>query len=233
MDFQSYKKDGVTFHERTTEKETLETFKELLHNFIEVRGISPKDIQVYSPIYENAVGVNEMNAVFQEYLIEKNLVDGAQCIIHNGKKFCVGDKIHRAKKNDYKRGIMNGNVGYITGVNQEDLEIEVDFGGGLTPTFMKSELQTLDLAYCIISGKGQGSGVKYVITPISRTQFQALNKEMIYTFVTRAIKEAHIIGQKDALKIAVAKSGLVHRYSSLRSLLKNPIDYILDKPIEE
>ena len=77
------------------------------------------------------------------------------------------------------------------------------------------------MAYCIISWKWQWLGVKYAIMPLSIWQFQALNKEMIYTFITRGIKESHLLCSKSTLNVAISKTWLLNRFTSLKNLLKN------------
>lgn len=151
--FAEFRASGVVFHERETEQDTRSTFRELVLSMIRERGIHPSDIQAFSPIYDKVCGVNELNSMFQEILIEEKAVDGAHCVIHNGKRYCVGDRVHRSKKNDYKRNVFNGSSGYVTDVDTDAYEVEVDFGDGLVVRFSKSELWALDLAYCIVSTK--------------------------------------------------------------------------------
>jgi len=133
-DFHEYRRMGVILHERESETDTLETIQKLVHMFVSERGMNPKDIQAYSAQYNShkltaeqneIVGTAAVNKSLQEYLIQKKVVDGGQCMLYGGKKFCVGDRIFRVHSHGSS---SSGEIGYITHIDNENFEIEVDFG---------------------------------------------------------------------------------------------------------
>ncbi|MBT7804188.1 ATP-binding domain-containing protein, partial [Candidatus Poribacteria bacterium] len=143
----------------------------------------------------------------------------------------VGDKVIHTK-NNYKKQVFNGNIGWVTkvaAVPGKDPEIEVEFREGLTPQTIvysgKTELDELDLAYCLTVHKSQGAEAKTVFLVLDPGHFPVQSRNWLYTGVTRAQKQVHLVGSErvayrciesqDVSQARMSKLGL--RLQSLQS----------------
>lgn len=168
-----------------------------------------RDIQILTPMYRGEAGANNLNKVLQEKL------NPAQILFsRGGKHFKPGDKVMQLK-NNYDKEVFNGDSGVITSIDQENQVILVDFGLGKPVSYDFSDADELVLAYAVTVHKSQGSEYPCVILPLTVNHYMMLQRNLLYTAVTRAKKLIIIIGTKKALSIAIHNNKVIERYTSL------------------
>lgn len=173
------------------------------------------DVQVLTPMQRGSVGVKAINPLLQG-LLNKSGIEQPE-VEHFGVKYCVGDKVLQTE-NNYNKGVFNGDIGFITKIDGEEGEVVVNFDG-FDVSYDMTELDQISLAYAITIHKSQGSEYHTVIMPILTQHFIMLNKNLLYTGITRAKKKLILIGQKRAIAMAVKSSKVEIRYSMLKSWL--------------
>lgn len=147
--------------------------------------------------------------------------------VSNGKRyemkfgktiFRTGDRVMQIR-NDYQKRVFNGDMGYIASIDTDMNIVSVDFGGDGLVEYKKSELKDLQLSYATTIHKSQGSEYPVVVIPLT-TQFAImLQRNLIYTAVTRAKKVCVIVGQKKALYMAVRNKTIQKRNTLLKERL--------------
>jgi exodeoxyribonuclease V alpha subunit len=172
-------------------------------------GFDPmKDIQVLTPMYRGEAGADNLNSILQSAL-NKNEV-----LITRGKKcYKVGDKVMQLR-NNYEKDVFNGDIGLIHTINTEDQKLEIIFNGKIV-AYDFLDLDDITLAYAITVHKSQGSEYPCVILPLSTAHYIMLQRNLLYTAVTRASKMMVITGSKQALQIAIGNKKSRKRYTSL------------------
>ena len=155
-----------------------------------------RDIQVMTPMHRGVIGVTHLNDELQKAMNPDR--PGINC---GSKIFRVGDKVMQMT-NNYDKDVFNGDIGWISKINEEDREIVIDFEGRLV-TYDYSDLDELALAYAISVHKSQGSEYPAVIVPMSTQHYLLLQRNLLYTAITRAKKLVVLIGTKKALAIAI------------------------------
>lgn len=166
------------------------------------------DIQVLSPMHKGLTGTDNINVVLQNGL-NQNME-----ILKRGKfRYRIGDKVMQLR-NNYEKEIFNGDIGFIADYDTKKNVIKINFGNSLIE-YDSSELEDLTLAYTITVHKSQGSEYPCVILPLTTTHFIMLQRNLIYTAVTRASKLMIIVGSRNALRIAVSNDHVQKRYTSL------------------
>ena len=170
------------------------------------------DIQVIVPTNKGIVGVNNLNKQIQEKL-NKNKVS----LIIGSNMYKLSDRVIQLK-NNYEKEVYNGDIGFIKNIDFEMKEITVDYDGRYV-NYDFSELDELSLSYAISIHKSQGSEFKCVIIPILTSHYMLLQRNLLYTALTRAREVAVLIGSKKAIGIAVNKNIVEKRYTSLKDLL--------------
>lgn len=175
--------------------------------------VSPSDIQVLTPMRKSNNGVYQLNTDLQSFL---NPI-GVE--MKFGKTiFRTGDRVMQIR-NDYQKRVFNGDMGYIASIDTDMNIVSVDFGGGGLVEYKKSELKDLQLSYATTIHKSQGSEYPVVVIPLT-TQFAImLQRNLIYTAVTRAKKVCVIVGQKKALSMAVRNKIIQKRNTLLKERL--------------
>lgn len=173
------------------------------------------DVQILTPMQKGSVGVKAINPLLQ-ILLNKSGMDQPG-IEHFGIKYCIGDKVLQTE-NNYNKGVFNGDIGFITSIDQEEGEVVINFDG-FDVIYDISELDQITLAYAITIHKSQGSEYHTVIMPILTQHFIMLNKNLLYTGITRAKKRLILIGQKRAIAMAIKSNKVDTRYSMLKSWL--------------
>ena len=178
-------------------------------------GLDPiRDIQVLCPMNRGGVGARSLNIELQSAL---NPV-GERRIERFGWTFTAGDKVMQIE-NDYDREVYNGDVGYIGHVDPETGEVRVDFDGrGHTYGF--GELDALVPAYATTIHKSQGSEYPAVVVPMMTQHYVMLQRNLLYTGVTRGQRLVVLVGQRRALAIAVKEVGGRRRWSKLEERLR-------------
>ncbi len=175
------------------------------------------DIQVLAPMYKGPVGVTALNDELQARL---NPNPPAQ-IEWSGHTFRVNDKVMQMR-NNYDKGVFNGDVGWIRTINREQATVKVEFieeAGPLLVEYEFHELDELTLAYAVTVHKSQGSEYPVVIIPLVMQHRMLLQRNLLYTAITRAKKFCVLVGQLHALEIAVHNDRVAQRNTGLAERL--------------
>jgi len=172
-----------------------------------------RDIQVLTPMHRGIIGAANLNVELQ-----RRLNPDPPAITIGLRSFKVGDKVMQIT-NNYDKDIFNGDIGWIARINQEDREMVIDFDGRLL-TYDYSDLDELVLAYAISVHKSQGSEYPAVVLPVSTQHYLLLQRNLIYTGITRAKKLVVLVGTKKALAIAIRNNKPQERFTHLRERLK-------------
>lgn len=165
-------------------------------------------MQVLSPMYRGACGVDHLNRAIQE-LVHDHPVEGA---VH----FLPGDKVMQ-KKNDYDKGVYNGDLGIVWAVDKNKIFVRFD---SKEVVYEGEERSSIQLAYAATVHKSQGSEYDTVILVLLPTQGIMLKRNLLYTGVTRARKKTILISTEDAIARAVSRADTARRYSLFLPLLK-------------
>jgi exodeoxyribonuclease V alpha subunit len=173
------------------------------------------DVQLLTPMQRGSLGVKAVNPILQSLLNSDGLEQ--DYVEHFGIKYCINDKVIQTE-NNYNKGVFNGDIGFITTIDKENQEIIINFDG-FDVIYDMSELDQISLAYAITIHKSQGSEYHTVIMPILTQHFIMLNKNLLYTGITRAKKQLIMIGQKRAVAMAIKSNRSEKRYSMLKSWL--------------
>ena len=175
-----------------------------------------KDVQVLSPMHRFLCGVENLNLMLQEQLNPKKNQDELK---YSSQTFRVGDKVMHIR-NNYQKNVFNGDIGFIQDINNEKLT--VDYFDHIV-TYEKNELNELTLAYASSVHKSQGSEYKVVIIPLSTSHYIMLQRNLLYTAITRAKQKVVIIGSKKALMTAVQSNRTQKRYTLLAERLAHKL----------
>ena len=174
------------------------------------------DIQVLCPMNRGSLGVREMNLTLQNAL--NPLRHGDVVAEKFGWQFRARDKVIQTE-NNYDKEVFNGDIGQISSIDPIEKEIKVQFEQRKV-IYDFGELDELSLAYAITIHKSQGSEFPVVVMPVATQQYMLLQRNLVYTGVTRGRKLVVIVGQKKALGMAVNNSKNASRYSGLLHRLR-------------
>ncbi len=163
-------------------------------------GFRPDEIQVLSAMHRGACGVGELNQQLQAAL-NPPTADKAQKQ-YGGTLFRVGDKVLQLR-NNYEKEVFNGDGGAITAISSEDQAISVKLDDGRAISYDFGELDELTLAYAVSIHKAQGSEYPVCVIPLLMEQYLLLERQLLYTAITRARQLVVLVGSKKALAIAV------------------------------
>lgn len=178
-------------------------------------GFDPiRDVQVLCPMNRGGVGARSLNIELQAAL---NPNPSAK-VERFGWTFAPGDKVMQIE-NDYDKDVFNGDIGYIESVNLNDSELVVDFDGRAV-SYMFGELDTLVPAYAATIHKSQGSEYPAIVIPVMTQHYTMLQRNLIYTGVTRGKKLVVLVGQPRAIAIAVKNVSGRLRWSKLNEWLR-------------
>lgn len=175
---------------------------------------SPDRIQVLTPMQRGVVGAANLNL-----LLQQALNPSGPSLNRGGYTYRQGDRVMQ-QRNNYDKDVFNGDLGYIREVNTEERTLKVDFDGKWVE-YDVTELDELTLAYATTIHKAQGSEYPIVVMPVLMTHFVMLQRNLIYTGITRAKKICVLIGAMKALAYAVRNMSVLKRNTSLRERL-NP-----------
>ena len=178
-------------------------------------GIGADSIQVLTPMQRGVVGAASLNIALQQ-----SLNGNGDSLSRGGYTFRKRDRVMQLR-NDYDKEVFNGDLGYITEVNLEDRVLKVDFDGRETE-YDSTELDELSLAYATTIHKAQGSEYPVVVIPVMMNHFVMLQRNLIYTGITRARKVCVLIGQLKALSYAVRNLTVQKRNTRLKERLAIP-----------
>ena len=177
---------------------------------------SIRDIQVLCPMNRGGVGARSLNIELQAALNPA----GEKKVERFGWTFAPGDKVMQIE-NDYDKDIFNGDIGYIDNVDPEVAELTASFDGRQI-TFLFGELDSLVPAYAATIHKSQGSEYPAVVIPLQTQHYTMLQRNLLYTGITRGKKLVVLVGQKKAIAIAVKNVAGRRRWSKLAEWLANP-----------
>jgi exodeoxyribonuclease V alpha subunit len=206
------------FVERDTPEEIAATLVKLVQERIPKHlGLDPiRDIQVLCPMNRGTIGVRALNTTLQTAL--NPVRTGEPAAERFGWRFQVRDKVIQTE-NDYKKEVFNGDIGIIEKIDPVEQEVSVRYDDRLV-TYDYGELDEVSLAYAVSIHKSQGSEFPAVVIPVAMQHFMLLQRNLIYTGITRAKKLLVVVGQKKALGIAVRNDQARKRYSGLMSRFK-------------
>jgi exodeoxyribonuclease V alpha subunit len=178
-------------------------------------GLDPiRDIQVLCPMNRGGVGARSLNIELQAALNPA----GERKVERFGWTFAPGDKVMQIE-NDYEKDVYNGDIGYIDNVDPDDGELTASFDGR-TVTYGFGELDSLVPAYAATIHKSQGSEYPAVVIPVMTQHYVMLQRNLLYTGVTRGKKLVVLVGQKKAVAIAVRNVSGRRRWSKLSEWLR-------------
>ena len=175
------------------------------------------ELQVLTPGRRGGLGASALNAELQS-----RLNPGATARVNRfGTTFARGDKVLQTV-NDYQKEVFNGDIGRITAVDLEEQTLTVDFDGRPVP-YEFSELDELSLAYAITVHKSQGSEFPAVVMPLTTQHYMLLERNLVYTGVTRGKRLVVLVAEPRALAIAVRRFQSVQRRSRLAERLRGTV----------
>lgn len=175
------------------------------------------DIQVLTPMHKGVVGTINLNQVLQNKL-NPNRPE----VVGEDGRFRIHDKVMHLK-NNYQKDVFNGDIGTVIDVDRQTKEVLVDYYGR-TVAYSSDEVQELTLAYAISVHKSQGSEYPAVIVPLMTHHYPMLQRNLLYTAITRGKQLVIIVGTKKAFHIALSRENTGKRFSSLASRLQKTID---------
>ena len=204
------------------EKENPEEAADEIVNLVKTRlpqhyRIPSSAIQVLAPMQRGVVGATNLNQMLQDALNPAG--DGLK---RGGFLFKTHDKVMQIK-NDYDKEVFNGDIGEVSDINLEDRELTVSFDNR-SVVYDSSELDELVLAYAATIHKSQGSEYPVVVMPILMTHYVMLQRNLVYTGVTRAKKLLVIVGTKKALSMAVRNTSIDKRNTLLAKRIKESLE---------
>lgn len=170
------------------------------------------NIQVLTPMQRGVVGAANLNMALQQALNHNTAA-----LARGGYTFKEGDRVMQLR-NNYDKDVYNGDLGYVRSVDMEERTLTVDFDGQMVE-YEASELDELTLAYATTIHKSQGSEYPIVVMPVLMTHYVMLQRNLIYTGITRAKKICVLVGQTKALAYAIHNMKVLKRNTRLKERL--------------
>ena len=188
-----------------------------------VQKYSQQEIQILSPMHKMACGVENLNKLLQEKINppaeNKNEIATARQILREG------DKIMQIR-NNYDKEVFNGDLGVIQSISGRNLHAYFpDVNEGIVVKYEQGELDELQLSYAMSVHKSQGSEYPIVILALSKGHYVFLQRNLLYTAITRAKNRVFIIGQEKSLRTAIGNDRMRRRYSLLKERLNEELLY--------
>jgi exodeoxyribonuclease V alpha subunit len=171
-----------------------------------------RDIQVLTPMHKGLAGAANLNAELQNLLNP-----GKEGVVRGHRMFRTHDKVMQVV-NNYQKEVFNGDIGRITAVHFDEQQLKVNFDSR-TVGYEFSELDELVLAYAVSVHKAQGSEYPVVIMPVLTQHYVLLQRNLVYTGVTRGKNLVVLVGTKKALAIAIRNDEPRRRYTRLKERL--------------
>ena len=172
-----------------------------------------QQIQVLTPMQRGPIGTTALNAALQEALNPEG-----PALMRGSTRFRLGDKVMQIR-NDYEKDVFNGDIGTVAAVDEDAQELVVRFEGR-NVFYAQPQLDELRLAYAVTVHKSQGSEYPIVVLPVMTTHYIMLQRNLLYTAITRAKKVLVILGQKKALNIALRNVSGTRRNTRLAERLE-------------
>jgi len=207
---------NLYFINREEPEEVLAVIKELCKSRLpSAFHLDPlEDIQVMTPMHRGTVGVANLNAELQNLLNPNQ-----QAVARGGRLFRVNDKVMQIR-NNYEKEAFNGDIGRIVGIDFEEQKLMVKFEDKVLD-YDWSELDELVLAYAISIHKSQGSEYPAVVIPLLTQHYIMLQRNLLYTAITRAKRLVVLVGSKRAIAIAIRNNKVQFRYTNLSPRLND------------
>jgi exodeoxyribonuclease V alpha subunit len=177
---------------------------------------SIEDVQVIAPMYRGPSGVNALNDALQRALNGDRRMAETRLV---GRLFRVGDKVMQTR-NNYDKEVFNGDIGRIYAMDFDDNTLEVVIDGRFV-YYDFNEADDLTLAYCISTHRSQGSEYPVVVLPLLTQHYMMLQRNLLYTAITRAKQTVVLVGTQKAIHMAVSNNKVAERYSGLLARLIN------------
>lgn len=171
-----------------------------------------EEIQVLTPMHRGVVGAASLNTELQ-----KHLNPSVDELVRGGKVFKTGDKVMQIR-NSYDKEVFNGDFGRIIRIDHEVHEVVVNFDGRAVP-YEYSELDEIVVAYAVSVHKSQGSEFPVIVMPVHTQHYMLLQRNLLYTGITRGKKLVVLVGTKKAIAIAIKNNKTQRRYTLLRDRL--------------
>jgi len=209
------KNSNFFFIEEENPERIVGTIKELCSERLpKYYGVDPvNDIQVLCPMQKGETGVYNLNVVLQEALNPSQTY-----IKYGGISYRLNDKVMQIK-NNYDKNVFNGDIGIIESIDTEDRTLVVNFDGNLV-SYDVTELDEVVLAYATTIHKSQGSEYKIVVAPFTTQHYIMLQRNLLYTCVTRAKEVFVLVGTKKAIGMALSNNKTQKRNTKLAQRLK-------------
>ena len=174
-----------------------------------------RDIQVIAPMYRGAAGVNNLNSRLQAELNGDFRIAEVKL---GSRIFRVGDKVMQTR-NNYDKEVFNGDIGFIDSIDDDDNSLEVVIDNRYV-VYDFSEMDEMMHAYCISTHRSQGSEYPAVVMPILTQHYMMLQRNLLYTAITRAKRLVILVGTRQAVHIAVENNKVAERHSGLLQRLR-------------
>ena len=174
-----------------------------------------RDIQVLCPMNRGSLGTVQMNRILQDSLNPKR--NGDPVVEKFGWEFRVRDKVIQTR-NNYDKEVFNGDIGEVLKIDDFEREVVIGFDGR-DVVYDFNELDEVSLAYAITIHKSQGSEFPVIVMPLAMQHFLLLQRNLVYTGITRGRRLVVLVGQKKALQTAVRNASAVRRFTALEKRL--------------
>lgn len=215
-DLPDCKKDFYFIKEDQPEK-TMNYIKSIFSETLKKYHITPAQTIILSPMNKGAVGTQQLNHDLQQLLNPTQ----SQFLVHTGTTFKLNDRVMQIR-NNYDKKVFNGDIGTIETIDIQEKMISVSFDY-TSAIYAFEELNELSLAYALTIHKSQGSEYDAVIIPIFMQHFTLLQRNLLYTAITRAKKLCIFIGQPKAVAMAVKNNKTIERISFLVPFLTEDV----------
>ncbi len=204
------------FIEKNEPEEALATILKLVCERIQKAfGFDPiDDVQILTPMNRGTVGASNLNLELQ-----KALNPGEDGVMRGGRSFRINDKVMQIR-NNYDKDVYNGDIGRISRIDRENQEVTILFDGRAV-SYDYPDLDEIVLAYAVSVHKSQGSEYPCVVIPLLTQHYVLLQRNLLYTAVTRGRKLVIVVGSKKAMAIAVKNDKPQNRYTFLKERLSN------------
>ncbi len=213
-DISEKSKSDFHFIEKETPEEIAQTIVELVSNRLPRSHHFHKfdDIQVLSPMKRGLVGTENLNSALQQALNPS-----PTALMRMGRAFRLHDKVMQLR-NNYQKKVYNGDVGRLLAIDEAEEVMQVSFDGK-TVEYAFHELDELTLAYAVSIHKYQGSECPCILIPMHLSHFKLLNRNLLYTAVTRGKRLVIVVGSKKAIAIATKNEEAKQRHTGLADAL--------------
>lgn len=215
-DMKNTQDSDLFFITNNDEDSIVETITELVKNRLPAKyKIIPTDIQVLTPMKKGTLGTKNLNDVLQKELNP----NGANEIKYGDTIYRENDKVMQIK-NNYDKGVFNGDSGFIKKIDKEHKMVTILFRKQIAE-YEFAELDEIMLAYAVTVHKSQGSEYPIVVMPITKAHYMMMKRNLVYTGITRAKSLCVMVGQKPTLYMAINTLDTTKRNTYLKKFLTN------------